>query len=192
MAVEKLVSPKAKCKWVNVKRPHPEYDVYQINLILPAKSKEAKSWMGEIDGWIENEVNSSGAKASEYIPYKEDGDDIIFKFKQKATIKGRGGDSREVKIMVVDSQMKPCNVDIGWGSTVKVSYSPVPYTVNGKSGVTMYFNAVQVLDLVEYEPSPFEKEEGFEAEDGDEIPSSENPFVTSEQTDDSKQDDDDF
>ena len=77
--------------------------------------------------------------------------------------------------MVVDSQMKPCNVDIGWGSTVKVSYSPIQYTVNGKSGVTLYFNAVQVIDLVEYEgteTSGFAKEEGFIAEEP-----TENPFV---------------
>ena len=138
MATVKLVSPAAKCKWVNVKRPHPEYDVLQINLLLPAKSEEAKNWMSTIDDWIAEEVKSSGAKPSEYIPYKEDGDDILFKFKQKASIKGRNGEAHEVKIMVVDSQMKPCNVDIGWGSTVKVSYSPVPYTVNGKSGVTLY------------------------------------------------------
>ena len=178
MAIAKMVSPKAKCKWVNVKRPHPEYDVYQINLLLPAKSKQAKDWMAQIDNWIAEEVKSSGKKPSEYVPYKEDGDDIIFKFKQKASIRGRNGESRDVKIMVVDSQMKPCNVDIGWGSTVKVSYSPIPYTVNGKSGVTMYFNAVQVIDLVEYEGSDtsgFAKEEGFISEEP-----SENPFVTSE------------
>jgi hypothetical protein len=87
--------------------------------------------------------------------------------------------------MVVDSQMKPCNVDIGWGSTVKVSYSPIQYTVNGKSGVTMYFNAVQVLDLVEYdggETSGFSKEDGFTSEEP-----AENPFVASE-----SEDDDDF
>ena len=174
MATAKLVSPAAKCKWVNVKSPHPEYDVFQINLLLPAKSKEAKSWMGNIDDWIAEEVKSSGAKPSEYVPYKEDGDDILFKFKQKSSIKGRNGESHDVKIMVVDSQMKPCNVDIGWGSTVKVSYSPVPYTVNGKSGVTMYFNAVQVIDLVEYEneTSAFGKEEGFVAEEP-----ADNPFV---------------
>ena len=178
MAIAKMVSPKAKCKWVNIKRPHPEYDNYQINLLLPAKSKQAKDWMAQIDGWIADEVKSSGKKASEFIPYKEDGDDIIFKFKQKASIKGKNGESRDVKIMVVDSQMKPCNVDIGWGSTVKVSYSPVPYTVNGKSGVTLYFNAVQVIELVEYEgtdTSGFSQEEGFVSEEP-----SENPFVTSE------------
>ena len=175
MAMEKLVSPKAKCKWVNVKSPHPDYDTYQITLMLPVKSEEAKDLMGKIDGWVADEVKASGKQASEFLPYKEDGDDIIFKFKQKASIKGRGGESRNIKIMVVDSHMKPCNVDIGWGSTVKVSYSPIPYTVNGKSGVTLYFNAVQVIDLVEYETSGFAKEEGFVSEEP-----SENPFITNE------------
>ena len=91
--------------------------------------------------------------------------------------------------MVVDSQMKPCNVDIGWGSTVKVSYSPVPYTVNGKSGVTMYFNAVQVIDLVEYEneTSAFGKEEGFVAEEP-----ADNPFVSSTEEVTTETDNDDF
>ena len=46
----KLVSPVAPCKWVNVKTPHPEYDVYQINLLLPADSEETQKWMAEIDG----------------------------------------------------------------------------------------------------------------------------------------------
>jgi len=169
----KLVSPAAPCKWVNIKKPHPEYDVFQINLLLPAKSKEAKSWMSEIDDWIAEEVKSSGAKPSEYTPYKEDGENIIFKFKQKAVFKGRGGEERPVSIMVVDAQMKPCNVDIGWGSKVRVSYSPVPYTVNGKSGVTLYFNAVQVIELVEYETQTgFSVEDGYKAEE-----TPENPFV---------------
>jgi len=172
MAVEKLVSPKAKCKWVNVKRPHPEYDVFQINLLLPAKSKEAKSWMEKIDGWIADEVASSGKKASEFLPYKEDGDFINFKLKQKASFRGKGGEKRDVSIMVVDAELNKCNVDIGWGSTVKVSYSPIPYTVNGKSGVTLYFSAVQIIKLVEYQPEAggFEKEEGFVSEVVEEAP----------------------
>lgn len=174
MAQQKLVSPKAKCKWVNIKQPHPEYDTYQITLMLPIKSEEAKDLMSKIDGWVADEVKASGKKPSEHIPYKEDGDDIIFKFKQKPRFRGKNGVEQERKIMIVDSSAKPCNVDIGWGSTVKVSYNPVPYTVNGKSGVTLYFNAVQVIDLVEYDGSAelFEKEEGFISEE-----SSNNPFV---------------
>ena len=170
----KLVSPVAPCKWVNVKTPHPEYDVYQINLLLPADDEETQKWMSKIDGWIADEKKSSGAKKiSEFPPYKEDGDNILFKFKQKSMFKGRGGDERAVSIMVVDSEMKPCNVDIGWGSKVKVSYSPVPYTVNGKSGVTLYFNAVQIIELVEYEAQTgFEIEDGYKAEE-----TPENPFV---------------
>ena len=170
----KLVSPKAPCKWVNIKSPHPEYDVFQINLLLPAKSEEAKKWMSDIDGWIADEKKSSGAKKiSEYPPYKEDGENILFKFKQKAFVTGSVGEERPVSIMVVDANMKPCNVDIGWGSTVKVAYSPIPYTVNGKSGVTLYFSAVQIIELVEYESQTgFAVEDGYKAEE-----TPENPFV---------------
>ena len=77
-------------------------------------------------------------------------------------------------------------MDIGWGSTVKVSYSPIQYTVNGKSGVTLYFNAVQILDLVEYEGATgFGEEEGFVAEEP-----TDNPFVTNEETTESDNEED--
>ena len=70
----KLVSPVAPCKWVNIKTPHPEYEVYQINLLLPADSEEAKKWMEDIDGWMADEMKASGSKKiTEYPPYKEDG-----------------------------------------------------------------------------------------------------------------------
>ena len=178
---KKLVSPQAQSKWICIDKPHPEYDVFQITLILPTKSKEAKKWMSEIDGWISDEIKFAGSKgASEYPPYKEDGDNTLFKFKQKPVFKSKDGTERAVKIIVIDAKMKPCKVDIGWGSTVKVAYSPVPYTVNGKSGVTLYFNAVQVIELVEYDSmqgSGFIEEEGYEA--SEEIGSSNeaNPFL---------------
>tara|TARA_R100001082_G_C4356624_1_gene157191 strand:+ start:1212 stop:1778 length:567 start_codon:yes stop_codon:yes gene_type:complete len=184
----KLVSPQAQCKWIWLDKPHPEYDVYQITLMLPVKSKEAKSWMRDIDSWVDEEVKSSGKKPSEHLPYKEDGDNILFKFKQKSSFKDSNGERKNIKILVVDSDLKPCKVQLGWGSKVKVSYSPIPYTVNGKSGVTLYFNSVQVLDLVEYDSAVstgFEKEEGgYSAPD----PQGELPFDTESDDDD----DDDF
>jgi len=180
----RLVSPQATCKWIWLNKPHPEYDVFQITLLLPAKSKEAKSWMRDIDSWVDEEVKASGKKPSEYLPYKEDGDNILFKFKQKSTFKDSNGERKNIKIMVVDSDLKPCKVQIGWGSKVKVSYSPIPYTVNGKSGVTLYFNSVQVLDLIEYDAAAstgFEKEEGgYSAPE----PQRELPFDPSSEDDD--------
>jgi len=173
MSVEKLRSPEAICKWCHVKEENPKYGGFDITLQLPIKSKEAKKWMSEIDGWVEAEVQASGKSvASEFLPYKEDGDFINFKLKQKASFRGKGGEKRDVSIMVVDAELNKCNVDIGWGSTVKVSYSPIPYTVNGKSGVTLYFSAVQIIKLVEYQPEAggFEKEEGFVSEVVEEAP----------------------
>lgn len=173
MSVEKLRSPEAICKWCHVKEENPKYGGFDITLQLPIKSKEAKKWMSEIDGWVEAEVQASGKSVpSEFLPYKEDGDFINFKLKQKASFRGKGGEKRDVSIMVVDAELNKCNVDIGWGSTVKVSYSPIPYTVNGKSGVTLYFSAVQIIKLVEYQPEAggFEKEEGFVSEVVEEAP----------------------
>ena len=55
-------------------------------------------------------------------------------------------------VPIYDSQGKPLpkNVDIGHGSIVKVAFSIQPYyKTKTIRGLTLYLNAVQVLELVE-------------------------------------------
>ena len=77
--------------------------------------------------------------------------DTVFKFKTKSTYKTKSGDIMNRVIPIYDSQGKPLskNVDVGHGSIVKVAFSLHPYyKTKTIKGLTLYLNAVQVLELV--------------------------------------------
>ena len=78
--------------------------------------------------------------------------DTVFKFKTKSSYRTKSGDIMNRVVPIYDSQGKPLpkNVDIGHGSIVKVAFSIHPYyKTKTVRGLTLYLNAVQVLELVE-------------------------------------------
>lgn len=78
--------------------------------------------------------------------------DTVFKFKTKSSYRTKSGDIMNRVVPIYDSQGKPLpkNVDIGHGSIVKVAFSIQPYyKTKTIRGLTLYLNAVQVLELVE-------------------------------------------
>jgi len=164
--MDRVVSPRGKVTWVYVDRPNTRFSdegEYQLAFTIPRK--DAKKFMAQIDEWMELSQNESGAKKLANPPYKEDGNDVLFKFKQKPFFKGKNGEKRKVTIRLIDSKLNPCNVSIGRGSEVKVSFRPVAWTVQGGAGITMYMDAVQIINLIPYNPVSdmgFEEEEGFE------------------------------
>lgn len=92
--------------------------------------------------------------------------DTVFKFKTKSSYRTKSGDIMNRVVPIYDSQGKPLpkNVDIGHGSIVKVAFSIQPYyKTKTIRGLTLYLNAVQVLELVERgDAASF----GFGAEEG--------------------------
>ena len=164
--MDRVVSPRGKVTWVYVDRPNTRFSdegEYQLAFTIPRK--DAKKFMAQIDEWMELSQNESGAKKLANPPYQEDGNDVLFKFKQKPFFKGKNGEKRKVTIRLIDSKLNPCNVSIGRGSEVKVSFRPVAWTVQGGAGITMYMDAVQIINLIPYNPVSdmgFEEEEGFE------------------------------
>ena len=164
--MDRVVSPRGKVTWAYLERPNTRFSdegEYQLAFTIP--SKNAKKFMAQIDEWMETSMSDSGAQKQADPPYKEDGDDVLFKFKQKPFFKAKNGEKRKVTIRLIDCKLHPCNVSIGRGSEVKVSFRPVAWTVQGGAGVTMYMDAVQVINLIPYNPVAdmgFEEEEGFE------------------------------
>lgn len=76
----------------------------------------------------------------------------VFKFKTKSTYRTKSGDIMNRVVPIYDSQGKPLpkHVDIGHGSVVKVAFTIHPYyKTKTIKGLTLYLNAVQVLELVE-------------------------------------------
>lgn len=95
--------------------------------------------------------------------------DTVFKFKTKSTYRTKSGDVMNRVIPIYDSQGKPLpkNVDVGHGSIVKVAYSIHPYyKTKTIKGLTLYLNAVQVLELVERSDERSAESFGFGAEEG--------------------------
>ena len=167
---DRVVSPSGKVTWAYIERPNTKFSEegeYQLAFTIPRK--EAKKFMATIDEWMESSQIESGAKKMADPPYKEDGDDVLFKFKQKPFFKSKNGEKRKATIRLIDAKLNPCNVSIGRGSDVKVSFRPAFWTVQGGAGVTLYMDAVQVINLIPYNPISdmgFEEEEGYEDSSG--------------------------
>ena len=167
---DRVVSPSGKVTWAYIERPNTKFSEegeYQLAFTIPRK--EAKKFMATIDEWMESSQKESGAKKMADPPYKEDGDDVLFKFKQKPFFKSKNGEKRKATIRLIDAKLNPCNVSIGRGSDVKVSFRPAFWTVQGGARVTLYMDAVQVINLIPYNPISdmgFEEEEGYEDSSG--------------------------
>ena len=164
--MDRVVSPRGKVTWAYIDRPDTKFsDEGEYRLAFSIPRKDAKKFMAQIDEWMDTSLKESGATKQADPPYTEDGDDVLFKFKQKPFFKSKTGEKRKVTIRLIDSKLHPCSASIGRGSEVKVSFRPVTWMVQGGAGVTMYMDAVQIINLIPYNPVAdmgFEEEEGFE------------------------------
>ena len=164
--MDRVVSPRGNVTWAYIERPNTKFSdegEYQLAFTIPRK--DAKKFMAQIDGWMDESLKDSGATKQADPPYKEDGDDVLFKFKQKPFFKSKTGEKRKVTIRLIDSKLHPCSASIVRVSEVKVSFRPVTWMVQGGAGVTMWMDAVQIINLIPYNPVAdmgFEEEEGFE------------------------------
>jgi hypothetical protein len=164
--MDRVVSPRGKVTWAYIERPDTKFsDEGEYRLAFTIPREDAKKFMAQIDEWMDLSLKESGAKKQAEPPYTEDGDDVLFKFKQKPFFKSKNGEKRKVTIRLIDSKLNPCSASVGRGSEVKVSFRPVTWMVQGGAGVTLYMDAVQIINLIPYNPVAdmgFEEEEGFE------------------------------
>lgn len=157
--MSKYVSPKGSAGYPKLLKPDTKFKAAgEYSTSLTMDKKTAKPLMDQIE---EAYTEEFGAKAlpKANFPYKEDEEgNITFKFKSKQ--KPRLFDSKGMPIKATD------DLNIGSGSAMKVSGAISCRAVSGKNYATLYMNAVQIIDLVEYSGSPFGAEEGgFTAED---------------------------
>ena len=96
----------------------------------------------------------------------------LFKFKSKHEFEQKDGTIIQNVIPLYDAKGKRMadNIIIGNGSKIKISYTAVPFNMNARTnGLTLRLNAIQVIDLVEYN-SGSSSDFGFTAEEGYESP----------------------
>ena len=123
-----------------------------------AKDKTKGEAIKEAPKPYQNEVDDSG---------KETGN-VVIKFKCKAKVTTKSGESFDNKPAIFDAKGNPLtNVNIWGGTQMKVSAELIPYYTNMVgAGVSLRLRAVQILKLVEGGTDSsgfgFEKEDGYE------------------------------
>jgi hypothetical protein len=174
---EKFTTPLMIAVWPKLDEP----DVYK-----PKKGPEKVRYVTDAkflnDDDMKKVVEMIKGKAKELLP---DVKKPKLPFK-KETEKGEDGERRETGaiLLTASSGVKyrpplfdaknnklPESIALGGGSKIKLNLSINSYEISAEnSGINLYINAVQVLDLVEKGTgkSPFEEaEEGFTFEEGD-------------------------
>lgn len=95
---------------------------------------------------------------------------LVISAKTNATYKDRKGVERDRKITIFDARGKKLTEapEIGSGSTLKVAATMVPYYMpkDNVVGVTLYLDAVQIIDLVTFNGGRTAEAYGFSEEDG--------------------------
>jgi hypothetical protein len=160
-------------------------EAQELSAFLDEKSEEAVA-----EAKAENKPKA-GQKAKPIKeadkPYSWDDDgNLVVSFKMKASGVTEAGKAWSRKPALFDAKGKPLGegVNIGGGSTLIVSYTPSPfYTALIGAGISLRLEAVQVIDLKEYQGSTADSF-GFEAQDGFEAEESTSPFNNEEPTGD--------
>ncbi len=137
---------KGKAYWASVQQPNTTYEPeWAIDILVDDNNRAAF----EADG----------------VPIKNKDDERGDFVHIRQRVARRDGTQNDAPT-VVDAQKQPFTGLIGNGSVVNVMYTPFPWEMNGKSGVSPLLKKVQVVDLVEYKAGEdFDVEDGFTASD---------------------------
>ena len=149
-----------------------EHGEYKVNLILEGQA--ATDLVETIDHAIAQKKAMEKAKKSAPAPYTFEEDDtgtptgrVIFKFKNRNRMNSRG-ELWERKPLLVDTDGKRCDVDVGGGSKIRIKGEMYAWANPSLgAGVSLQMKAVQIVELEVYTPKEtFDAiEGGFKAED---------------------------
>ena len=172
-------SPPVRCEFAKVFEPHPARDGFEANYSITAIFEEGVDDLSFLETIRQFEEIAWQLKCQEFqfmnkgqpqsynskIKTVEENGKVIHKvsFKTKAE-----QDGNLKKIPVFDNRCKPFPADgtilIGNGSKVKISFSPKATNSGQKAGLSLYLQAVQVKELIKYNPKTPEAM-GFKAEE---------------------------
>ena len=169
MSKLQIVSPKGELQWATIngqgKADLQGRMMYTIDVVCTPE--DAAPVIEQLEAlWDENKPK--GAKAPKSMGYKETDDgQIRFTFKTGTTY--QSGDTKEIKVYNAKAKQVHLEDKIGNGSIGRVSGLAAVYDAGvAARGVTLYLDAVQVINLIKYvgAASNFGEEEGdFEGTD---------------------------
>ena len=133
--------------WASVTTPNTTFQpVYTVNLV--------------VDEEVANDFRSRGFTVKDM----EEGPALLIKRK----VNGPNGMVRSAP-KLLDKNKQPLNVSVGNGSKVRVQYKEWESTWNGTLYKGLDFQAMQVLELVEYASPDGAEFDIVDGEDGDEL-----------------------
>ena len=172
----KITSPRGAALYPFLKTPE-VYEGQEVGYTIQAMfSKEDTDRIIEaLEKELDKAKKSDSFKGKKWsrdphMGYRENKDgDIVFKFKTKATVKTRSGEEVKRTVPVFDAKGNSIDVAIGNGSIVRIAFQVVPFHKSSTlNGVTLFLDAVQVIELVEYGGNNnnanafgFDEEEGY-------------------------------
>lgn len=170
---------------------------YKTNLVI--KKENCKDVIKSIDEAIKESLTLAKEKSKSKeikqasLPYHDELDEkgnptgnVVFKFKCKAVVTMKTGETFENKPAIFDANGIPAkDVNVWGGSELKVSAELIPYyTSMVGAGVSMRLRAAQVIKLVEGGNNStgygFKKEEGFAVSETQEFDNETQPVVAQE------------
>lgn len=179
------ISPATLCVWPWLTKPKTKFDEqgeYTVDLVFDQDHdfvKRVEKAANKAFEKTKSEMKPTQAKKlSLNLPVKDEVDtegnetgNVLITFKTKAYKKDKKTGTITPKSMTIcDASGKPIKGElpnIGSGSKLAVAFNPSGRAVNGRFYYTLYLNAVQLIELVEFGGNPgFESHEGgFEAAD---------------------------
>ena len=133
--------------WASVTTPNTKYDpVYSVNLV--------------VEDSVAEDFRSNGFTVKDM----DEGPAVVIKRK----VNGPNGMIRQPP-KLLDKNKNAMNVSVGNGSLVKVQYKEWETTWNGTQSKGLDFQAMQVLDLIEYAAPDGEEFESYDDDMEDEL-----------------------
>lgn len=178
---KQLVTPKAVAAYAHIAKPDTEGQYadnkYKVTLKLKKGDKEVEAFVKSLNDFAAAATDKQKAawnkKKLEAFDVVKDGDD-----KDDAEEKGWAGywliTAKTKKApLVVDAKKNKTSVPVFSGDVIraKIAVCPFEKPVQGKAGLSVYLNAVQIIEKNSGGPAGtadgFEEEDGFEGGDDD-------------------------
>lgn len=161
MAKKNIMTPKGIASYPHLNKPDTKFDdkgVYKLDLIVE-KGPEAEALVQVMKDLAIEDFGKKAANA--HLPvseYAEDDTKLLFRLRGQYKPVLRDARGTELR--------NPPQV--GGGTVCKASATAKTYNAGGKTGVKLYLNQVQLIQLVEFGGNPFGEEEGWTAADQEE------------------------
>ena len=121
--------------WASITRPNEKFEpMWRVDVALSDKDAE--------------DFKSKGVNLKESVIEDKTVNNLVT-FKRKVS---KANGDRNSQPTLVDAEKKPLDKIVGNGSKVKVMYKSYDWNYKGKTGTGLDLQAVQVVDLIEYQP----------------------------------------